>query len=51
MQIAKSKEVEDVGLMEGKVQEMSKELNDLMLMESIMKEKLHLENNRVREKL
>lgn len=40
MKIAKSKNVEDVGLMEEKVIEMGKELSDLRLRESIMMEKL-----------
>jgi len=41
MQIAKSKSVEDVGLMEEKVNEMGKEFNHLKLRESIMREQLH----------
>lgn len=40
MQIAKSKRVEDVGLMEEKVNEMSKELNKLRLRELVMREHL-----------
>lgn len=40
MQIDKSKNVENVGLMEEKVIEMGKELSDLRVRESIMKEKL-----------
>lgn len=51
MQIAKSKNVEDVGLMKEKFKEMGKELNDMKLMESIMREKLWEETTRVREKL
>lgn len=40
MQIAKSNNVEDVGLMEEKVTEMGKELSDLRLRESIMRKQL-----------
>jgi len=40
MQIAKSKKVQDVGLMEEKKNEISKELNNLRLRKSIMREQL-----------
>jgi len=40
MQISKYRNVEDVGPMEEKVIEMGKELSDLRLRKSIMKEKL-----------
>jgi len=51
MQIAKSKKVEYASLMEEKVHEMSKELNDLRIREFVMKEQLQLENNRLMEEL
>lgn len=51
MKIAKSKNVEDVGLMEEKFVEMGKELSDLRMRESMMKEKLQAQNTRLREKL
>ena len=51
MKISKSKNVEDVGLMEEKVTKIGKELSDLRLRESIMREKIHAENTRLREKL
>jgi len=40
MQIAKSKKLEYVGLMEEKLQQMGKEFSDLRLKELVMKEKL-----------
>lgn len=40
MQIEKSTKVEDVGLMEEKVNEMSHELNSLRLRDSVMREYL-----------
>jgi len=40
MKIAKSKKLDDVNLMEEKVQQMVKELTDLRLKKSVMKEKL-----------
>lgn len=48
MQISKSKEVEDVGLMEEKFIEMRKDLSELRMRESIMKEHLQVENMRLR---
>lgn len=51
MQTAKSKSVEDVGLMEEKINEMGKELSDLKLRESTMREKLQAENTRLKEQL
>jgi len=51
MQFTKSKKVEDVGLMEEKVIEMRKELSELRMGDSIMKEKLQEENMRLRERL
>lgn len=51
MQIAKSKKVEDVSLVEEKEHEMSKELNELRLRESVMKGHLHSENKKLREQL
>lgn len=49
MKIAKSKKLEDMGLMEEKEKQMGKELDDLRLKESIMKEKLQLENKKFKE--
>ena len=43
--------MEDVGLMEERVIEMGKELSDLRLRESTMKEKLHAKNIRLRKRL
>ena len=40
MWIMKYKNIQDVGLMEEKLNEMGKELNDLKLRESIMREQL-----------
>jgi len=51
MKIAKSKNVEDVGLMEEKVTKTGKELSDFRMRESIMKEKLQAKNTRLRERL
>lgn len=51
MQIDKSQKVEDVGLMEEKVLEMSKELSELRIRESTMKEQLQVENMWLRERL
>jgi len=51
MKIAKSKTVEEVGLMEEKFIEMGMKLSDLILRESIMKEKPQEKNTRLRERL
>jgi len=51
MDISKSKNVEDVGLMEEKINEMGKELSDLKLRESTMREKLQAANARLKEQL
>lgn len=51
MQISKSKKVEDMGLMEEKVIEQKKELNNLRLRDLIIREQLQTENIRLKEKL
>lgn len=51
MQIEKSNKVEDVGLMDEKLQQMGNELADLRIKELVKKEQLQLENKRLREKL
>jgi len=51
MQIDKSKEVEDVGHMEEKFQEMGRELSNTRDREEIMKSHLEAENTWLRKKL
>lgn len=50
-QISKSKNVDDVGLMEEKATEVGKESSDLRIIMSMMKEQLHEESMRLRERL
>ena len=51
MQIAKSKNVIDIGLMEERLFEMGKELVDVKLREFFMKEQLQSENMGLKEKI
>ena len=51
MYIAKSKGVKDMGSMEEKMKKMREEIVDLRLRESTMREKLQMENKRLKEKL
>ena len=51
MQIAKYKKVEYASLIEEKVIEMSKELSEMRMRDSIMKEQLQAENMRLIERM
>lgn len=51
MQIAKSKGVEDVGLVEERMKKMGEEMVDLRLREATMREQLQMKNKRLKEKL